>query len=116
MLRRTTAVGGAAEESCRLGELALSRSTHSVTVGGQPVGLTPSEFELLALLLESPGRVFSREQLLEQLQGNDYEGVERTIDVHVRNLRKKIEPDPTQPRYIKTVFGIGYRTAMASEL
>ena len=60
--------------------------------------------------------MFSRELLLERLQGNDYEGVERTIDVHIRNLRKKIEPDPTQPRYIRTVFGIGYRTSTTEEL
>jgi len=60
--------------------------------------------------------VFSRELLLERLQGNDYEAIERTIDVHIRNLRKKIEPDPTQPRYIRTVFGIGYRASTADEL
>jgi DNA-binding response OmpR family regulator len=63
--------------------------------------------------MESPGRVFTREQLLERLQGNDYEGVERTIDVHIRNLRKKLEPDPAQPRYVETVFGVGYRCRIA---
>jgi DNA-binding response OmpR family regulator len=106
----------AAGEVYRLGDLALDRATHSVAIGGQPVGLTPSEFALLATLLESPGRVFPRELLLERLQGNDYDGVERTVDVHIRNLRKKIEADPTQPRYVKTVFGVGYRTATAGEL
>lgn len=117
VLRRTTPGDArAAGESYRLGDLVLDRRTHSVTVGGQAVNLTRSEFALLAMLLESPGRVFPRELLLEQLQGNDYEGVERTIDVHIRNLRKKIEPDPTQPRYIKTVFGVGYRAATTAEL
>ena len=117
VLRRTIAGGaGPVEESYRLGDLVLNRSTHNVTVDGQTVSLTPSEFALLAALLESPGRVFSRELLLERLQGNDYEGVERTIDVHIRNLRRKIEPDPTRPRYIKTVFGVGYRAATAGEL
>ncbi len=117
VLRRTTTGGaGSANEFYRLGDLFLDRSTHSVTVGGQPVNLTPSEFALLATLLESPGRVFSRELLLERLQGNDYEGVERTVDVHIRNLRKKIEADPTEPRYVKTVFGVGYRASTADEL
>jgi DNA-binding response OmpR family regulator len=94
-----------------VGALSLDRATHDVTVDGQPVSLTPSEFELLATLMEAPGRVFSREQLLERLQGDDYAGVERTIDVHIRNLRRKIEPDPSQPRYVETVFGVGYRCA-----
>jgi DNA-binding response OmpR family regulator len=93
----------------RVGDLELDRATRDVTVSGQPVSLTPSEFELLATLMEAPGRVFTREQLLERLQGGEYEGVERTIDVHIRNLRRKIEPDPSRPRYIETVFGVGYR-------
>jgi DNA-binding response OmpR family regulator len=116
VLRRVAVGATVAGESYRLGDLLLNRRTHSVAVGGLPVNLTPSEFALLAALLEAPGRVFSRELLLERLQGNDYEGVERTVDVHIRNLRKKIEPDPTQPRYVKTVFGIGYRASTADEL
>ena len=96
-------------EALRVGDLALDRASREVTVGGQPVALTPSEFELLAALMEAPGRVFTREQLLERLQGGEYEGVERTIDVHIRNLRRKIEPDPGRPRYVETVFGVGYR-------
>ena len=117
VLRRTSASGSATPaDIVRLGELLVNRQAHSVMVSGQPVTLTPSEFALLATLLESPGRVFSRELLLERLQGHDYEGIERTIDVHIRNLRKKIEPDPTQPRYIRTVFGIGYRASSADEL
>ena len=117
VLRRVASSGAAPpDEVYRLADLSLNRDTRSVAVGGHPVDLTPSEFELLATLLAAPGRVFSREVLLERLQGNDYEGVERTIDVHIRNLRKKIEPDPTQPRYIKTVFGVGYRTSAPAEL
>jgi two-component system, OmpR family, alkaline phosphatase synthesis response regulator PhoP len=115
VLRRAAPGGTPADEAYQLGDLVLNRSTRSVTVGGQPVSLTPSEFELLATLMEWPGRVFSRELLLERLQGNDYDGVERTIDVHIRNLRKKIELDPARPRYIRTVFGVGYRVSADEE-
>ncbi len=73
--------------------------------------LTPTEFDLLAALLESPGRVFSRMQLLDRLQGYAYEGYERTIDAHVKNLRHKIKEDPKHPRYILTVYGLGYKFA-----
>jgi DNA-binding response OmpR family regulator len=110
LLRRAaTSQQPVAEERLEIGELRLDRLSYSVTVGGQPVSLTPSEFSLLGILMAAPGRVFTREQLLEQLQGNSYEGVERTIDVHIRNLRRKVEPDPAHPRYIETVFGAGYR-------
>lgn len=110
VLRRTSLPQtSTADEVLRVGTLILNHSTRMVTVDGQPINLTPSEFTLLALLMDSPGRVFSRELLLEKLQGNTYEGVERTIDVHIRNLRKKIEADPTRPCYIETVFGAGYR-------
>jgi DNA-binding response OmpR family regulator len=73
--------------------------------------LTPSEFDLLAALMSAPGRAFSRLELLDRLQGTTYEGYERTIDVHVKNLRAKIEPDPSKPRYVETVYGVGYRFA-----
>jgi DNA-binding response OmpR family regulator len=115
VLRRTSSGAAPNHDVYQLGDLALNRSTHVVTIGGQPVSLTPSEFELLAMLIAWPGHVFSREILLERLQGNDYDGVERTIDVHIRNLRKKIEPDPTRPRYIRTVFGVGYRVSVDEE-
>ncbi|MBA3945205.1 MAG: response regulator transcription factor [Herpetosiphonaceae bacterium] len=91
--------------------ITLDRETRVVTVGDRRVDLTPSEFDILSMLLAAPGRVFSRLDLLERLQGTAYEGYERTIDVHIRNLRTKIEPDPRNPRYIETVFGIGYRFA-----
>jgi DNA-binding response OmpR family regulator len=96
-------------EVLRAADITLDKSSHEVTVAGRPVNLTPSEFDLLAILMSAPGRVFSRSELLMQLQGVTFEGVERTIDVHVRNLRSKIESDPSNPRYIKTVFGVGYR-------
>jgi DNA-binding response OmpR family regulator len=81
-------------------------------VGETRVELTPSEFDLLAVLMSAPGRAYSRSDLLDHLQGTAFEGYERTIDVHVRNLRAKIEPDPRQPRYVETVYGIGYRFAV----
>lgn len=95
----------------RAGSITLDRSARSVNVAEQAVDLTPSEFDLLATLMASPGRVFSRLELLDHLQGAAYEGYERTIDVHIRNLRTKIEPDPSNPRYIQTVYGAGYRFA-----
>ena len=93
----------------QIGGIILDRETHSVTVNSQVVHLTPSEFDLLAILMNAPGRVYSRLDLLEDLQGTSFEGVARTIDVHIRNLRTKIESNPANPRYIETVFGIGYR-------
>jgi len=75
------------------------------------IDLTPSEFDLLAVLMSAPGRVFLRLELLDQIQGTTYEGYERTIDVHIKNLRSKIENDASVPRYIETVYGVGYRFA-----
>ncbi len=91
------------------GGIHLDRSSRAVTVDGEPASLTPSEFDLLYVLMSAPGRVFSRSDLLLKLQGTTFEGVERTIDVHIRNLRTKIEPDPSNPKYILTVFGVGYK-------
>ena len=96
-------------EILRAGEITLDRGGRLVQVANQTVNLTPSEFDLLAALMAEPGRAFSRTDLLDLLQGTTFEGYERTIDVHVRNLRTKIEPDPSQPRYIETVYGHGYR-------
>lgn len=96
----------------RVGDIELDRAGRMTSVRGQPVDLTPSEFDLLAALLAAPGRVFSRLELLERIQGTAYEGYERTIDVHIRNLRTKIEPDSSNPRYIETVYGAGYRFAV----
>jgi len=109
VLRRAghTTVTGA--EVLSVGAVRLDREARTVSVDGQPVSLTPSEFDLLAILMSKPGRVFSRSDLLLKLQGNTYKNVERTIDVHVRNLRTKIEPDPSKPVHIETVFGVGYK-------
>jgi DNA-binding response OmpR family regulator len=96
-------------EVIRAADISLDRNSRLVDVSGRQVDLTPSEFDLLATLMASPGRAFSRLDLLDRLQGAAYEGYERTIDVHIRNLRTKIEVDPRHPRYIETVFGIGYR-------
>ena len=98
-----------ADEILRAGEIYLNKANHEVRVNELTVNLTPSEFDLLAVLMASPGRVFARLDLLEKLQGTTFEGVARTIDVHIRNLRLKIEADPAHPRYIETVFGVGYR-------
>ena len=89
--------------------LTLDRETRTVTAAGQSVDLTPSEFDLLAVLMSSPGRVYSRLDLLDIIQGVRYEGYERTIDTHIKNLRSKIEPETRSPRYIETVYGVGYR-------
>jgi two-component system alkaline phosphatase synthesis response regulator PhoP len=96
-------------EVLHVGEVMLDRRDHLVTVGERLVQLTPSEFALLAALMSAPGRVFSRSVLLEQLPGISFEGAERSVDVHIRNLRLKIETDPRQPRCVETVFGAGYR-------
>jgi DNA-binding response OmpR family regulator len=108
VLRRATAAA-APIEILRAADITLDKGSRTVLVKDQSVNLTPSEFELLAVLMSSPGRVFSRTILLDQVQGTSFEGVERTIDVHIRNLRTKIEPDPSKPIYIETVFGVGYR-------
>jgi DNA-binding response OmpR family regulator len=92
-----------------LAELVIDCRCHEVRVRGDVVVLTPTEFKLLQTLAVEPGRVFSRLELLDLVFGYDFEGFERTVDVHVKNLRKKIESDPRQPTYIKTVYGVGYK-------
>ena len=91
------------------GDVVLDRDAFSVTVRGQTVDLTRTEFELLAVLMASPGKTLNRMHLLDQVQGVAFEGIERTIDGHVKNLRAKIEPNPREPLYIHTVYGVGYR-------
>lgn len=109
VLRR--AYGDLAAETTiwRVGELELNAETRQVRLVGQRIELTPSEFDLLAVLIQRPGRVFTRMELLERIQGEAFAGYERTIDVHVKNLRAKIEADPREPQYIETVYGVGYR-------
>lgn len=91
------------------GRIQLDLDRHQVVAGGKPVELTPKEFELLELLMKNPGRVFSREVLLERLWGYDFFGDSKTIDVHIRRLREKVEEDPSSPTHILTVWGVGYR-------
>jgi len=106
--------GRAAEddgEVLRVHDLEIDPRRFLATRGGQILDLTPTEFRLLAVLARSPGRAFTRLQLLDQVQGFGFEGYERTVDAHVKNLRQKLEPDPHRPRYILTVHGVGYRLA-----
>jgi DNA-binding response OmpR family regulator len=99
----------------RVADITLDRAGRLVKVGERPIDLTSTEFDLLAVLMAAPGRSFTRLELLERLQGSAYEGYERTIDVHVHNLRNKIEPEPNRPIYIETLYGAGYRFASQVE-
>lgn len=91
------------------GPLSVNFKRHEALFEGEAIELTASEFKLLAALVKNPGRAFSRSQLIHEAFGYDYEGLERTIDVHIKNLRKKIEPDSGSPRFLKTVYGVGYK-------
>jgi len=95
----------------RVADVEIDLDAHTVTQGSEFIDVTPTEFELLAALAAQPGRAFSRLQLLEASQGTAYEGYERTIDAHIKNLRAKLETDSKNPRYIETIFGVGYRFA-----
>ncbi len=110
LLRRAQG-GSTPARILRAADLEIDLDAHTVTRGGQEIPLTPTEFDLLVTLAEQPGRAFKRLQLLEALQGAAYAGYERTVDAHIKNLRAKLEPDPKHPRYIETVFGVGYRFA-----
>jgi DNA-binding response OmpR family regulator len=110
VLRRVGKAGNRPEVLHAAG-IVLDREARTVQVAERFIDLTPSEFDLLSALMASPGRVFSRLDLLDFIQGVRYEGYERTIDTHVKNLRAKIETDPRSPRYIDTVYGAGYRFA-----
>ncbi len=96
-------------KTLKVADIVLDRDSREVLVGERSIDLTPSEFDLLAALMGAPGRVFSRLDLLDVIQGVRYEGYERTIDTHVKNLRAKVEEDPRKPRHIETVYGVGYR-------
>jgi two-component system, OmpR family, alkaline phosphatase synthesis response regulator PhoP len=106
---RRTGKGEPAASILQIGEMSLDRASRTVKVKEQEVNLTPSEFDLLAALMSAPGRVFSRLDLLDIIQGVRYEGYERTIDTHIKNLRTKIEREKSSPHYIETVYGAGYR-------
>jgi len=96
-------------ELLHVADLKIDQSAHTITRAGEAIELTPTEFNLLVQMAGQPGRAFTRLQLLEATQGTSYEGYERTIDAHIKNLRAKLEPDPKNPIYIETVFGIGYK-------
>ena len=107
VLRRLPGERGPDEIGC--GQLNIDFLKHEASLEGRPLNLTEVEFKLLGVLAREPGRVFSRAQLIEKALGYDFEGFDRTIDVHILNLRRKLEPDPSHPRYIKTVYGAGYK-------
>jgi DNA-binding response OmpR family regulator len=95
----------------QVGNVAINVGRMSVSVGGRPVNLTATEFQILTTLACQPGRIFTRGQLLEAAHGIALESYERAIDAHIKNIRRKLEPDPRAPRYIVTVFGVGYKFA-----
>jgi DNA-binding response OmpR family regulator len=110
VLRRADGAGAPADV-IRAADVTLDVPRLAVRVGVRDVELTPTEFQLLATLARSPGRVFTRAQLLDAVHGIAFESYERAIDAHVKNIRRKIEPDPRAPRYLLTVHGVGYRFA-----
>jgi two-component system, OmpR family, alkaline phosphatase synthesis response regulator PhoP len=110
VLRRS---GGGADTTLRLGDLTLEPSRFAVTRGSDRVDLTATEFQLVSTLVAHPGRLFTRAQLLDAIRGSDTESFDRAIDAHIKNIRRKIERDPRNPRYILTVYGVGYRAADA---
>jgi two-component system alkaline phosphatase synthesis response regulator PhoP len=112
ILRRSQPMGtetAEAEPILRLGGLQIDPQAHTVTKSQQAIVLTPSEYDILYLFMRNPGRAFTRTQIIEEGMGYEYAGFERTIDSHIKNLRRKLEDDPRQPKLIETVFGIGYR-------
>ena len=109
VLRRTGGTDSVEGKLLRAGNITLDEDAHIVKLNNEEIELTPMEYNLLYTLIRHPGRAFSRMELLEHAQGFAYDGYERTVDVHIKNLRKKIEVDPSQPEYVLTVFGVGYR-------
>ncbi|MDO8687187.1 MAG: response regulator transcription factor [Dehalococcoidales bacterium] len=114
VLRRTT-TSPSTQPVLKLADLLINLEKRDVRRHGESIELTPMEFDLLATLAQNPGRVFSRMQLLDTVQGVAYEGYERTIDSHIKNLRKKIELNVSQPRYVITVHGVGYKVPEAAD-
>ena len=112
LLRRVDG-GEPASETIRAAGIEIDVPKMRVTVGDRTVDLTPTEFEILKTLAASPGRIFTRGQLLDVLHGISFESYERAIDAHIKNLRRKLEPVPGTPRYVLTVYGVGYRFADA---
>jgi DNA-binding response OmpR family regulator len=111
LLRRAGAVTTGTKAVLRVGDLEVDTGRFEVRVGGRPVSLTAKEFGILEVLAGEPGRVFTRGQIIDRAFGFDHYVLERTVDAHVMNLRRKIEEDPAEPRYVQTVYGRGYRLA-----
>ncbi len=109
VLRRSTSAPEMLPETLSAGPLVLDQAGHTATIDGHVLDLTPTEFDLLSILLQNPGRAFTRLELLDRVQGDAYEGYERTIDAHIKNVRAKLGDDPRHPRFIQTVFGVGYK-------
>jgi two-component system, OmpR family, alkaline phosphatase synthesis response regulator PhoP len=109
VLRRTNQQEDQPPEELRVGPLLIDYRSHEVWRNGELIDLTPKEFKLLETLAREPGRAFSRLELVQRVFGLDYEGFERTVDVHIMNLRKKIELHPNEPAYLQTVYGVGYK-------
>lgn len=114
-LRRGQLGKAAIPRVLQVGKLKLDLDQHQLTIEGEPVELTKTEFKLLQSLMQSPGYTLSRDELLEKGMGYAYEGMGRALDTHMRNLRRKIEPNPDQPIYLQTVYGVGYRLAGETE-
>ena len=108
---RRTDIGPGHGEVVRVADVTLDIPRMHATVGNRSVELTATEFELLAMMMRQPGRVFTRGQLLDAVRGEDMESLDRVIDAHIKNLRRKLEPDPHNPRYVLTVYGVGYKFA-----
>ncbi|NNC75527.1 MAG: response regulator transcription factor [Acidimicrobiia bacterium] len=113
-LLRRSGIVSTENATLTVGGLELDRSRHEVRCDGEHVECTPKEFAILETLMTDPGRTFTRLQLIESAFGFDHFGLERSVDVHVKNLRKKIEPDPSEPTYLLTVYGVGYKMTDAS--
>ena len=111
VLRRTETTAAAPGDMIRAGDVVLDVPRMRAEVAGRTVELTATEFGLLKTLAASPGRIFTRSQLLDEIRGVAFESYERAIDSHIKNLRRKLEPEPRQPRYVLTVYGVGYRFA-----
>ena len=109
LLRRAQDSSSGRSPIVQAGGVRLDVGRRQAEVDGQPVELTATEFDLLHVLVDSPGYAFTRSELIERALGYTYEGLERTLDSHIKNLRRKVEPDPRQPTYIETVYGVGYR-------
>jgi len=108
--------GAGQKESLIIGNLSIEPDKHKVTIHGDTISLTPKEFELLHLFASNPGKAFSRDELLEKVWGYQFEGYDHTVNSHINRLRNKIEEDPSEPIYLKTVWGVGYRFAEREEI